>query len=219
MTLIGDELSPAEKIHISLNNEPILTDGGIYSILLTSQDLAGNESDPVTVTNVLYDITPPVFTQIYPDSGAALNHQFVSYDVSENLHKGAISWSQIGGVEDVDAPYIVNLNGVELAFGLHDSIDLADMPSLQDGGIYTVIFSGSDRAGNIADSVIISEVLYDFTSPEIVIDYPLPRSISNTTSMTYTLSENLFEGQFKWIWLGGVEDTPVSYTHLRAHET
>jgi hypothetical protein len=130
VTLFGDELSPAEKIHISLNNEPILTDGGIYSILLTSQDLAGNESDPVTVTNVLYDITPPIFTQIYPDSGAALNHQFVSYDVSENLHKGEISWSQIGGAEDVDAPHIVSLNGVELAFGLHDSIDLADMPSL-----------------------------------------------------------------------------------------
>ncbi|HIB34255.1 MAG TPA: hypothetical protein EYO27_04485 [Candidatus Marinimicrobia bacterium] len=214
VALMGNELSPAEKIHISLNNEPILTDGGIYSILLTSQDLAGNESDPITITNVLYDITPPVFTQIYPDSGAALNHQSVSYDVSENLHKGTISWSQIGGVEDADAPHIVNLNDVELASGQHDSINLEDMPSLQDGGIYTVIFSGSDRAGNIADSVIVSEVLYDFTAPEIVIEYPLPRSISNTTAMTYTLSENLFEGQFKWMWLGGVEDTLAPYTAI-----
>ena len=188
VALIGDELLPGEKIHINLNNEPILTDGGIYSILLTSQDLAGNESDPITVTNVLYDITPPVLTKIYPDSGAALNHLSVSYDVSENLHKGTISWSQIGGVEDADAPHIVNLNGVELASGLHDSINLADMPSLRDGGIYTVIFSGLDRAGNIADSVIVSEVLYDFTDPEIVIEYPLPRSISNTTAMTYILS-------------------------------
>ena len=214
VSLVGDELLPGEKIHINLNNEPILTDGGIYSILLTSQDLAGNESDPITVTNVLYDITPPVFTKIYPDSGAALNHQSVSYDISENLHKGTISWSQIGGVEDADAPHIVNLNGVELASGLHDSINLADMPSLRDGGIYTVIFSGSDRAGNIADSVIVSEVLYDFTAPEIVIEYPLPRSISNTTAMTYTLSENLFEGEFKWIWLGGVEDTLAPYTAI-----
>ncbi len=88
------------------------------------------------------------------------------------------------------------------------------MPSLRDGGIYTVIFSGSDRAGNIADSVIVSEVLYDFTAPEIVIEYPLPRSISNTTAMTYILSENLFEGEFKWIWLGGVEDTLAPYTAI-----
>jgi len=212
--LVGDELSPTEKIHISLTNEPVLIDGSVYSILFTGRDLAGNDSEPVTIANVLYDTTPPVFTNTYPHSGAALNHQSVSYDVSENLHKGAIVWEQTSGVEDPDAPHIVELTGEELAYGFHDSISLANMPRLQDGGIYSISFTGSDRAGNIANTILVSEVLYDFTAPEMVIEYPIPRSISNTTAMTYTLSEDLFEGQFKWIWLGGVKDTLAPYTAI-----
>ena len=41
--------------------------------------------------------------------------------------------------------------------------------------------------------------------------YPLPRSISRTSAVTYKLSEELFEGEFKWRWLGGVEDTLAPY--------
>ena len=218
VVLVDDELSPEEKIHIKLINEPILTDGGVYSILFTGQDLAGNESDPVRITNVLYDITPPVFTQTSPDSGDALNHQAVSYHISENLNEGAITWKASGGVNDPDTPHIVEMTEAELEFGFRDSITLAKMPQLQDGGNYSIFFTGSDRAGNIADTVIVTNVLYDFTVPEIVIEYPLPKSISNTTAMTYSLSEELFEGQFKWIWLGGVEDTLAPYTAILTEE-
>ena len=212
VALAEDELSPAEKIHINLVNEPVLTDGAFYAILFTGQDLAGNESDPIRITNVLFDTTPPVFTQTAPDTGAALNHQAVSYDISENLHQGAIIWNVSGGIEDPDAPHIVELTEAELEFGFHDSITLTNMPQLQDGGIYSILFTGSDRAGNIADTVIVSDILYDYTMPEIVIEYPLPKSISNTTAMTYSLTEDLHQGEFKWIWLGGVEDTLAPYT-------
>ena len=92
------------------------------------QDLAGNESDPIRITNVLFDTTPPVFTQTAPDTGAALNHQAVSYDISENLHQGAIIWNVSGGIEDPDAPHIVELTEAELEFGFHDSITLTNMP-------------------------------------------------------------------------------------------
>lgn len=212
--LVGEELSSAEKIHISLTNEPLLTDGSSYSILFTGRDLAGNDSDPISISNVLYDVTPPEFTNVSPESGVAINHQLISYNISEELHTGAVTWMQTGGVADLDAPHTVDLADAELAFGIHDSINLLNMPKLQDGGIYSLFFSGSDRAGNIADTVTITEVLYDYTAPEMVIEYPLPRSISNTTAMTYSLSEELFEGQFKWIWLGGVEDTLAPYTAL-----
>ena len=216
--LVDEELSPAEKIHISLTNEPYLTDGSTYSIFFTGRDLAGNDSEPITISNVLFDTTPPVFTNVSPDSGAALNHQSISYDVSEHLHKGAVTWVQTGGVADPDAPHTVEMAEAELAFGLHDSINLKNMPILQDGGIYSLFFSGSDRAGNFADTVLVAEVLYDYTAPEMVIEYPLPKSISNTTTMTYSLSEDLFEGQFKWIWLGGVADTLAPYTAILTKE-
>jgi len=212
--LVDEELSSVEKIHISLTNEPYLTDGSTYSIFFTGRDLAGNDSEPITISNVLFDTTPPVFTNVSPDSGAALNHQSISYDVSEHLHKGAVTWVQTGGMADPDAPHTVEMAETELAFGLHDSINLKNMPTLQDGGIYSLFFSGSDRAGNFADTVSVAEVLYDYTQPEMVIKYPLPKSISNTTAMTYSLSEDIFEGKFKWIWLGGVADTLAPYTAI-----
>jgi len=216
--LMDEELSPAEKIHISLTNEPYLTDGSTYSIFFTGRDLAGNDSEPITISNVLFDTTPPVFTNVSPDSGAALNHQSISYEVSEHLYKGSVAWVQTGGVVDPDAPHTVEMAEAELDVGLHDSINLKNMPTLQDGGIYSLFFSGSDRAGNFADTVSVAEVLYDYTAPEMVIEYPLPKSISNTTTMTYLLSEDLFEGQFKWIWLGGVADTLAPYTAILSKE-
>ena len=218
VALMDNELSSKEKIHIQLENEPVLTDGSMYTILFTGQDLAGNESDPVTITNVLYDITPPVFTHTSPDSGSALNHQAVSYEISENLHMGTIIWEWTIGIKDSDSPHVVTLSDVEMESGLHDSIVLSNMPLLTDGGVYSILFTGADRAGNVADTIIVSDVLYDYTQPEMVIEYPLPKSISNTTAMTYSLSEDLFEGQFKWIWLGGVEDTLAPYTAILTPE-
>ncbi|MBT7974690.1 MAG: hypothetical protein HN687_11135, partial [Candidatus Marinimicrobia bacterium] len=202
VTLVDGELSAEEKIHIRLKNAPVLTDGSVYAILFTGQDLAGNESEPVTISNVLFDTTPPAFTYTAPGSGSALNHQAVSYEVSENLFTGAILWSWVDGKRDTASQHRVELKDIELTAGRHDSIVLSNMPQLTDGGIYSILFTGSDRAGNVADTIVISDILYDYTAPEMVIDYPLPRSISNTTAMTYTLSEDIHEGRFKWIWLG-----------------
>ena len=58
-----------------------------------------------------------------------------------------------------------------MTFGAHDSIRLINMPPLRDGGIYSILFTGSDRAGNIDDTVTIEDVLYDFSLPEIVISF------------------------------------------------
>ena len=209
--LDGDELSPAEKIRIHLQNEPTLSDGAIYSVLLTGRDLAGNESEPITISNILYDTTPPEFTNTAPVSGDALNHQSVSYTLSESIQKGNITWTQTGGATDENSPHVVIFTADEMAEGDHDSFVLSAMPTLQDGSIYLVEFMGTDRAGNHADTIRAFDVLYDYTPPEMIIEFPLPRSISNTTNMTYTLSEDLHQGEFKWVWLGGVDDTLAPY--------
>ena len=65
--MVGEELSPEEKIRITMLNEPILTDGSIYSIVARGRDLAGNDSEPFVVKNDLYDTTPPEFTHIRPE--------------------------------------------------------------------------------------------------------------------------------------------------------
>ena len=209
--MIDLELEPDEKIRINMINEPILNDGSVYSITVSGRDLAGNESETITVSNILYDTTPPSFANVSPDSGAALNHQRISYSLSEDLHKGTIIWIQTDGVDDPDAPHEVSLANNELSFGQHSDISLINMPRLQDGAIYTIQFTGSDRAGNIADTVSIQNILYDFTTPSIAVSYPTSQLITNTTDISYSLSEDLYMGEFEWVRSGGIEDTLAPY--------
>ncbi|MEC7871559.1 MAG: Ig-like domain-containing protein [Candidatus Neomarinimicrobiota bacterium] len=207
-----NELGPDEKIKINMINEPVLMDGSTYSITANGIDLARNESKSVTVSNILYDITPPSFTDVGPYSGNALNHQKISYTVSENLFQGEVIWIQTGGIDDPDAPHNVKMNGEELLYGQHNDISLNNMPRLQDGGIYTILFTGSDRAGNIADTISIKDILYDFTNPQITVNYPTSRLITNTTEISYNLSEDIYKGEFVWTRTGGLEDTLAPYT-------
>ena len=209
--MLGDELLPKEKIRITMQNEPQLVDGSTYNIIVTGRDLAGNDSEPVSVNNILYDITPPSFSSISPDSGSALNHQNISYTLSEDLFKGEIIWMQTGGIEDPDQPHHVELSNEEMNFGAHDSIRLINMPPLRDGGIYSILFTGSDRAGNIADTVVVADILYDFTLPEIAVNYPTSKIITNIKGLSYNLSEDFYEASFTWTWNSGIEDTSAPY--------
>ena len=73
------------------------------------------------------------------------------------------------------------------------------------------MFTWCDRAGNIADTVTIEDVLYDFTLPEIAIDYPTDKIITNTKVLSYSLSEDFYEASFSWNWNSGVEDISAPY--------
>ena len=209
--LIGDELSPNEKIKINLTNQPLLNDGSYYSILFTGIDLAGNESEPILRKNILFDTTPPEFSNVFPESGSALNYQSVTYTLSEKIEKGSIIWNQSGGEIDEKSPHVILLSKTEMMDSTYQNIDLVNMVTLKDGGIYQVQFTASDRAGNIADTINVYDILYDFTNPEILIEYPIPQSITNTTAISYNLSENIHKGEFRWVWIGGIEDTLAPY--------
>ena len=214
VSMVGEELSPEEKIRINMINEPILMDGSIYSVTLNGRDLASNDSEPVTVSNILYDTTPPSFSSVKPDSGSALNHQRISYSISEDLFKGEVIWIRTGGENDPDAPHKVPLSDAERKYGDHNELTLINMPQLTDGGIYTILFTGADRAGNVADTIAIKDILYDFTKPEILVNYPSQNLITNSTDVSYTLSENIYKGEFKWDRVGGVEDTLAPYVAI-----
>ena len=54
----------------------------------------------------------------------------------------------------------------------------------------------------------------DITAPVVVVEYPSSRSILNTMNVSYTLSEEVFEGSFKWTWMGGVNDDSAPYTAI-----
>ena len=151
------------------------------------------------ISGVEYDFTPPVLTWFSPANGDAVNHKNVHYENSELLNSGKITWTWIDGIEDPDSIHVMELFKDELNMGEYGPNMIANAPPLIDGGVYNISFSGFDPAGNESNHIKIENILYDITQPEIVILFPLPRSISKTTSVSYTLSETLFEGQFKWI--------------------
>ena len=184
----------------------------------SGRDRAGNKTKRAFVPGLQYDFTPPELTWIGPKDGTAVNHKNVHYSNSEFLDSGIITWTWINGIEDPDRIHAMalsgdELNGAEFALG-----EIANVPPLVDGGIYNISYFGFDPAGNESNHIFVENVLYDITQPEITILYPLPRSISRTSAVTYTLSEELHEGKFKWIWLGGVKDTLAPYTAILTEE-
>jgi CheY-specific phosphatase CheX len=207
VSLVGEELSTGEKIHWQLTNEPTLTDGAVYTITLVGQDLAGNESVPVVATAVLYDAIPPTITVDEPVAGTAVNHLHLSYSLSENLERGRIRWTRIGGAPDPLSPHTVDLTGAELEAGTHESITLTNMSFLQDGASYRIEFIGSDRAGNEAAPVVIDDIFYDITAPVITVYQPRPHQFLADKQVVYTLSEDLESGWMRWQVTGGPADS------------
>ena len=83
VNMIEDELSPEEKIRINMVNEPILMDGSIYTLTVNGRDLASNDSETIIVSNILYDTTPPSFSNIKPD----LLYRSENFDWASDLGK------------------------------------------------------------------------------------------------------------------------------------
>ncbi len=210
--LEGEELAPGEKIHYRLAQQPELIDGAVYTLTFISQDRAGNTSQPFVVQDILYDAVPPVFTNVEPHPYSALNHLRVSYKVSEYLAQGAFIWTRTGGKLDPNSPYKVNLVETERTGGLHKDIILNEMLPLNDGSVYQLEITGSDWAGNVAEPVVIEDIAYDFTAPQLTLQTPQPYSINPKKELSYALSETLYEGQFTWKWTSGSPDSLAPYT-------
>ena len=170
--LIGEELHSGDHIQIQLNNQSDLKDGSVYTLMFAGMDRAGNVGEFLPNTDILFDAMPPEFTDIMPYTNSALNHQHISYTLSEKVNTGSITWSWIGGVIDNAAPHRSQFLNAEYEGGVHDSLLLTMNPPLVDGGIYNLEFNASDRAGNIAETYYIENVLYDFTSPVMSLSYP-----------------------------------------------
>ena len=200
-----EEMIEGVYTDVLLANMTNLIDSVTYNLEMKGADLATNEGIPYKVTSVHYDFSPPIITLTHPANNTYQAKTFLNYELSEDLLYGQVSWLQLytRGV----TPDTVMLQGNELLAGLHDTTTFAAMVKPKDGASYDLIFDAYDLAKNEAVTRRISNVTFDFTSPEIELQYPATLSAVNNTNLSYFISEFLLEATATWTWVDGVLDT------------
>ncbi|MEC9274309.1 MAG: Ig-like domain-containing protein, partial [Candidatus Neomarinimicrobiota bacterium] len=211
-----DEMVEGVFSDILLKNMTSLVDSLTYSIKIQGSDLATNIGIPFTVSTVHYDFSPPIITLTHPADNTYQSKTYLNYQITEDLHYGQVSWVRLytRGVK----PDTVILQGSELIAGVNDSITFAGMKKLKDGASYDIIFEGYDLAKNDAIPKRIANVTYDFTPPDIELQYPQTLSSVNKITISYELNEFLLEGTVTWKWVDGVLDTREHVQVLSPYE-
>ena len=166
-------------------------DGAIYNLTIDGEDFAGNFAKTVKISNINFDITPPILSIDNFNNNSYINVNELSYTLSENLASATMEFIQVDGQVDSNSPQTIELKGEELYAGKHENMSLRNGPKLFNGSIYRVEFSGSDFANNQGKAVIIENLHYDDEVPEISISRPINSEQIKSTVITYLTSENL----------------------------
>ena len=80
------------------------------------------------------------------------------------------------------------------------------MPEVIENALYTISFTGEDRAGNKTLETFIPGLQYDFTPPELTWLSPNDGDAVNQKNIRFENSEILDRGIITWKWIGGSED-------------
>jgi len=197
--LAGSELNSGTRSSGALTNAPTLVSGAVYRIEFDGIDLAGNSASTVSITGIIFDDTNPIISNPGPASNSSVKSVVVSYELSEDLASGTITFTRTGG--NASSNYTVNLAGSELNEGTHSNITLTNAPTLVSGAIYSIAFNGTDLAGNDASQVSVTGITYDTTAPVLTQVTPITTpSTDITPSFVFTsdeagtLSTNITEG-------------------------
>jgi len=158
---IVDLESPATPDSISylLSDSTELLDEMTYQLQIKAIDLYGNVSEVISISGMVFDITPPLITSIFPYSDGVMENKSVSFIFSEEMGSAVYRWETYSGAIPV-APLTARLTREELAAGEKINLLLSDMPQLLPGNMYRVVISGVDVAGNPSDPVILENVLF-----------------------------------------------------------
>ena len=170
--LLDSELDEGTHTNTRILNSPNLIDGAIYTISIFGKDRAENKSNVAKIEKIRYDFTAPTITLSDPQPSTYVPTPAITYNLSEALHQGNISFIRSGGTFDPLSPHIIAMNLDLRQKGLHEKIFQDDGPVLTEGTIYTISISGKDRAGNNAIVGSTSEVTYDAIPPSLTIESP-----------------------------------------------
>jgi len=164
---------------------------------LVETKTAGGGATLVTGTlTITRDGTPPVFSNILPaDSGFLGASSTIGYTLSEDVVAGAtIVFTRTGGAAD-PTPHTCTLQGTALVSGTHqiayaaNANGCATALNLVSNAIYSIAFSGTDKAGNASAATQVTGVTYDTTLPTATLTLA-----ATSTSRTITVAAGAFSG-------------------------
>ena len=201
ISLTANERKGDARTNWTLKNQSELSDGTVYDLIFIGQDLAGNQTGFLTTADITYDITLPVFTILDPIDGAYSNYLSLSYEISEPLVEGSITWTALNSIKDSDSPRVISMELDEMVEGVSTNIILSNMTSLVDSTSYSIEMKGSDLATNIGIPFTISKVYYDFSPPIITLSHPVDNTYQSKTYLNYQMTEDLYYGQVSWVRL------------------
>ena len=212
IALVNNERKGDTRTNWMLKNQTELSDGTIYDLIFIGQDLAGNQTGFITTPDITYDITLPVFAILDPVNEAFVNYLTVSYEISEPLREGTITWTALNPVKDPESPRIISINREEMIEGIFTDVLLANMTNLIDSVTYNLEMKGADLATNEGIPSKVTSVHYDFSPPIITLTHPANNTYQAKTFLNYELSEDLLYGQVSWLQLytrGVTPDTVI----------
>jgi len=201
IALVSNERKGDTRTNWMLKNQTELSDGTIYDLIFIGQDLAGNQTGFITTPEITYDITLPVFAILDPVNEAFVNYLTVSYEISEPLREGTITWTALNPVKDPESPRIISIDREEMIEGVFTDVLLANMTNLIDSVTYNLEMKGADLATNEGIPSKVTSVHYDFSPPIITLTHPANNTYQAKTFLNYELSEDLLYGQVSWLQL------------------
>ena len=105
-------------------------------------------------------------------------------------------WTQVGGEDDLSSPHEIILSQSEMTIGDHDSVEFSDKLNLLNGSIYNIVFQGNDEAGNSISGMTIEGLTFDNGPPILSINLDNNYKAFNSSSISYSNSEDLLSGTF-----------------------
>lgn len=160
---------------IDIDDGTNMQEGSSIAINFSATDDAGNNAADNSLT-LLLDKTAPTVSATGPANSSFVNNTSVSFDFSEAIASGSVTFTRIGGSPDGSSPHIQALSGSELDGGTKSNITLTNDPTLVDGAIYNISFDGIDAAGNIATTVTNTNITYDVSGPSFTAVLATPNS-------------------------------------------
>ena len=176
---------------IPLNSPGLDTIDGNIEFIVNASDISGNSIQPASITGLdilEVDNTAAQFSSFSPLSNS-FNNILVNFGwtLDESIDTGYVTFNKLSDGSNVILP----LDSLEQISGVRDPDTLSSgIPAISEG-LYNVIFTGVDAAGNTGNDTI-SNYTYDTTSSTAVITFSqLFASAGQLDTITVTFNEKM----------------------------